>query len=452
VGPSTAARPPPPASPPQELPALQQLAARYGDAAVTRWLTRTPFVLTTLGEVCGPLAAGGQWALESAPKAWSAASRLLPANCAPAPPPPRATPDPQVPERLAALGDVMGCAPDAAAALAARCPVLIGLRPGVLRERFEGLRGVLGLNRGEVRALAGPLAAAARRRCRAPPCLAPARRGSGLAAAQARLDPPPHPTPPHPTPPHPTPPHPTPPHPTPPHPTPPHPTPKPQAQAVAAATPALLAVQTRLVAAKWARLRGVAARRPEWGRALGAMTPATLAVQLTYSLDRFARLDFIVDCGGCEGGGGGGGGEGELPPHESGGSSSSGSPPQQQQAQQAAAAAGPGPPAAAGGAPRRRRLGEGGRRGFTHLMGMTAAAFEARYPGFPAWAAARGLSSGSGSSGGGGGGSSSSSGSGGGSGGSSSSSGGSSSSSGGGSGGSGGSGGGSGGGGSGGGG
>jgi hypothetical protein len=206
-----------------------------------------------------------------------------------------------------------------------------------------------------------------------------------------------------------------------------------QAQAIAAAAPALLAVSTRLVAAKWARLCGATGARLEWQRALEAMTPATLAVQLTYSMDRFARLDYIAACGGGSGGGRGvavgGSSGGDGPAGNEGGGrgrssrASSGSSEgktgskqevqwrprgqqqqQQQQEEEVEAASAPEADsgAAAGSTPplrqqRQRRLGENGRNGFTHLMGMTAAAFDARYPGFKAWAEARGLSRGSGS-------------------------------------------------------
>jgi hypothetical protein len=57
----------------------------------------------------------------------------------------------QVPTRLSALESLMGLSAAAALALSVRCPVVIGLQPSVMRERFEGLCGTLGITHEQVR-------------------------------------------------------------------------------------------------------------------------------------------------------------------------------------------------------------------------------------------------------------------------------------------------------------
>lgn len=64
-------------------------------------------------------------------------------------------PPPQVPDRLRALAQVMCCSQEEALALTVRCPVLIGLQPGVMKERLEGLQDVLEMTAAEVRACGG---------------------------------------------------------------------------------------------------------------------------------------------------------------------------------------------------------------------------------------------------------------------------------------------------------
>lgn len=179
-----------------------------------------------------------------------------------------------------------------------------------------------------------------------------------------------------------------------------------------ASTPVLLCMQTSLLATKRARLQQLASSYSEWLKSFNAATPATLAVQLTYSMDRYARLEFIA--------------EQRRKLHE-----------QQQQQRQGLRRArqqqqtGPGLSASAeagdlpgacsssssggvgddGGGSGEGSSGAGlGQRlrrgvtndwladsraadknyGFTSILGLTASAFNARFPGFEAWAKRRG--------------------------------------------------------------
>jgi hypothetical protein len=128
-------------------------------------------------------------------------------------------------------------------------------------------------------------------------------------------------------------------------------------------------MQPSNLAAKWERLRGLAAARPEWHAALKEAKVGTLGVQLTYSADRYSRLEYLLHTTTATHGGG----------------------------HKAAAAAGHSTlsTTAEGG----DSAGNARCEKLYLVLGQTAGAFEARYPGFRAWAEARGSTKASGAGG-----------------------------------------------------